>query len=740
MTRMTRMTRALARRGKLFMAPAVCVLCLAAPPALAEDLTYPGNGTLTTVNGVSNSLAPGGSGGGANASKSDSLSGNRVTVNGGTISGNVYGGVNTIPSDTDAGTNNQLTITGGQAGSVYGGYSGAGAAAGNRVTVTGGSAGQIYGGYSGGNVNAERNSVTVTGGRAASVTGGESYGAEANYNIVRIGGSALVEGSIMGAYGATGAVGNSVSIGGGAVVQYDVKGGSTYSGDAAYNSVTISGGIFTPAQYADAEIYGGYTSDGNAIHNTVTISGAPDLSLWTIGGGAGFYGTDYFTGNTLNLRTANLTVAEMKNFQRLNFYLPAPWGAGSTMLSIASSGTADLTDGSARSAIVQLDIDGAAPPLKAGEQVILIDARAGTLTSNADLNPTAVGLHGVTLKYDFGIQAANGLLSATVRGISVNERAKALSEGFLAGLALVDQGADLAAGPGMAEAVRAAPLADMSTGCRIAGFGALSGGSAHYGTGSHVDMLSLSLLAGLSWCADLTPGRLTLGAFFEYGNGSYDTNNSFSNAASVHGDGDADYLGGGVLGRMDFIDAGPGHIHAEASFRAGGVHNEYSSSDLRDPLGRKAEYDTSSAYYGFHLGAGYVWNITDAASLDIYGKYFWTRLEGESVTLPTGDPVTFKDADSSRLRLGGRLAYAINEHVSPYVGAAWEHEFDGRARAATNGYDMDAPSLRGDTGIGELGLTLKPSSTLPLSFDLGVRGHAGKREGVTGSLRVKFEF
>ena len=74
------------------------------------------------------------------------------------------------------------------------------------------------------------------------------------------------------------------------------------------------------------------------------------------------------------------------------------------------------------------------------------------------------------------------------------------------------------------------------------------------------------------------------------------------------------------------------------------------------------------------------------------------------------------------------------------IGAAYEHEFDGRARATSYGYSLDAPSLKGGTGIGELGLTLKPSKTLPLSFDLGVQGYAGKREGVTGSLQARWEF
>ncbi|MDR2696616.1 MAG: hypothetical protein LBC79_09605 [Deltaproteobacteria bacterium] len=71
--------------------------------------------------------------------------------------------------------------------------------------------------------------------------------------------------------------------------------------------------------------------------------------------------------------------------------------------------------------------------------------------------------------------------------------------------------------------------------------------------------------------------------------------------------------------------------------------------------------------------------MTDKAFLDLYAKYFWTRQEGDFVRLSTGDPVSFKGADSSRLRGGARFSYAINEYVSPYIGAPYEHEFDGKA-------------------------------------------------------------
>jgi outer membrane autotransporter protein len=170
------------------------------------------------------------------------------------------------------------------------------------------------------------------------------------------------------------------------------------------------------------------------------------------------------------------------------------------------------------------------------------------------------------------------------------------------------------------------------------------------------------------------------------------------------------------------------------------VKSDFYSFDLRNNLGVVAAFNSESLYYCVHLGAGYVWNISEAASLDVYGKYFWTHQDGDSVKLSTGEPIDFKDVDSHRSRLGGRFSYACNDFVSPYVGAAWEYEFDGKAGATTYGHVIEAPKMRGSTGIGELGISIKPATTLPLSFDLGVQGYVGKREGVTGSLQVKWEF
>jgi autotransporter-associated beta strand protein len=518
-----------------------------------------------------------------------------------------------------------------------------------------------------------------------------------------------------------------------------------HGGSVAFSGALTGHGGFTKQgggtlTLSGTNTYGGMTTVEKGILELSASASLASTNL-TLHGNATFR----TSGFTQSLDGGSLTVRGEKAIYdgdlhatgaTLNFIYPSPAALSDTLLTV--TGKADISD-SEINAGVHLP-GGTRLPL--GTQLSLLKARDGLTADNLRLG-SGIAEAGVTEILGLALtpDPATGELMGTVISGVVDKRAKVLSEGFVAGVGLVNQGADLIAGKGMESAVGAAAQAGMATAGRgFAAFGALSGGSQRYNTGSHVDMASLSLLAGLSFGADLPAGRLTLGAFFEYGNGSYDTHNSFG-AGAVNGDGDIYHTGGGILGRMDFANTGPGRVYAEASGRAGGVHNEYDNSDLRDVHGRKAGYDSSSAYYGAHLGLGYLWNVTEAASLDLYGKYFWTRQEGDTVRLTTDDRVKFDDTDSHRLRLGGRFAFAANEHISPYIGAAWEHEFDGKARAYTaNGFAIDAPSLRGDTGIGELGLSVRPSAAVPLSFDLGVQGYTGKREGVTGSLQVRLEF
>ncbi len=403
---------------------------------------------------------------------------------------------------------------------------------------------------------------------------------------------------------------------------------------------------------------------------------------------------------------------------------------------LVAGGTVEL--GGMKFRMIEGELSGGAPvPLK-GYKFI----SAGNVVGSA--NGASIQIRqGSTLAHTLELRNTGKTLLAGYEHGNTLPQAKALSEGFLAGMAVVNQGADLVSGQGMDNAMNAvdeAASAETSSAYGFAPFAVVSGGYSRYDSGSHIDVNSFSLMTGLSSSRGTTPGRITLGAFFEYGSGGYNTDNSFGNSASVSGDGNTSYVGGGILGRFDFQNTGPGHFYAEASGRAGNVRNRYYNGDLRDSWGRAADYESLTPYYGMHAGAGYIFEFGGAASLNLYGKWLWTHQEGESLNLSTGERLRFSSIDSQRLRAGGRFAYAVNKYVTPYAGAAYEHEFNGKSRARSNGFDIGAPDLRGDTGIGELGVILKPSERFPLSLALNAQGYVGKRQGVSGGLQIKFEF
>ncbi|SHN61943.1 autotransporter outer membrane beta-barrel domain-containing protein, partial [Desulfovibrio litoralis] len=310
-------------------------------------------------------------------------------------------------------------------------------------------------------------------------------------------------------------------------------------------------------------------------------------------------------------------------------------------------------------------------------------------------------------------------------------------EGIVSGVAFINQGADLAAGQGMGSALSSANAAGAGN---LSSFGAMSAGSSRYNTGSHSDVDSFSLMTGLGWNAPIAQNSLLLGAFFEVGFGNYDSHNSFSGRASIDGSGDTEYYGGGILARYSLTEGFLEGLYTEASLRVGHVSTDFSSNDFEAFSGPiNVSYDSSSVYYGAHAGLGYIWQLSEKADLDFSTKYFWTHQNGDDVTV-AGDPIKFEDADSHRWRNGVRFSYEIDKNATPYVGAAYDYEFDGKANATAYGRSIEAPELKGGTGVGELGIILKPMVNHDFSVDLGLQGYTGMREGVSGSLQMKYEF
>lgn len=503
-----------------------------------------------------------------------------------------------------------------------------------------------------------------------------------------------------------------------------VAGGMVENGDAAqYNTVNIYGGSSTSitGDIVGGVAYGGTTS----TYNTINIYGdaqgnGPNLTNAGLYGGYADGAGDVFTGNTLNLKgVKGLTVQSVQHFQNLNFYLPENTQNGDTILTV--TGTADI-----RGSIIGVGIQGGAPTLAVGDTVNLI--KAGTLQADASIKTTA--LQGSTIQYGFNtVQDGNNLVS-TVTQRGATQQSKSLVEGTAASAAALNSSADFSTSQGTAAAVRAASGSSAPGG---QSFGTMGGGSVRTNTGSHVDVNSFNLVAGVAKGFRQRDGELTLGGFFEGGLGNYSTYNNFT-SGTVLGAGKTRSYGLGILAHYDFNN----RMYVEASLRGGLADQDYHSGDLVP--GTNVSYSTHTNYVGAHLGVGKIWSLTNSLDLDTYVQYLWQRQSGSSVQLSSGESLVFGPVNSQRARLGSRLNEKFTESVSAYIGAAFEHEFDGNASATTNGLPMQSPSLKGSSAMVELGVNMRPLNDKAFVVGLGGQGYFGKKEGVVGTLQIGYKF
>ncbi|SHN51489.1 hypothetical protein [Desulfovibrio litoralis] len=686
---------------------------------------------------------------------------NSVTMSGDTSTArNVYGGNS---YDGNAYSNRVNIIDGTVISAIYGGYvEDGGSAYDNSISMSGGAEYNLYGGYvNDGTGNAYNNSVTMSGGTDWNIYGGyvNDGTGEAYSNTVYMN-KGIVNENIYGGYidrGDGSAKDNSVYMNGGTVTK-NIYGGFVHDGDgnANNNSVIVNDGIVNGLIYGGyiesgtgnannnsvsisggtvfQNIYGGYVESGNgsAINNIVNISGSPTFSptFGTLpalfGGGTNSGFGDYRTGNTLNISNKGHRVDSIQNFENYNFLLPSDIQNNNVIM---------------RADDIDLGIDAniglglgknsyALNNLKPGDKIILLSSQ-NALVGNIT-NQGSTTYNGILTSYNFNFpinQSAHEIY-ITLDSLEVSPNAKTFSEGRAGEFAFINQGGDLVSKQGLQSAI------DVTQRSGIYHFGTMSVGSSRYETGSHVDIDGFSLVSGLSAGSQLCFGRLVVGAFLEVGQGNYDSYNSFT-ATAIEGNGNTTYYGGGILAHYELKDEGqPSFAYIDFSARLGRADIDFSTNDLADIT---VKYDSASRYYGLHTGLGYIWQINKETSLDVSTKYLWTLQEGDSVDI-LGDELKFHDTYSQRWRNGVRLNYKLENNATPYIGASYEYEFDGEVKASTKIGNVNTPSLKGGTGIGELGIIIKPMINHDFSVDLGVQGYTGVREGVSGSLQMKYEF
>ena len=137
---------------------------------------------------------------------------------------------------------------------------------------------------------------------------------------------------------------------------------------------------------------------------------------------------------------------------------------------------------------------------------------------------------------------------------------------------------------------------------------------------------------------------------------------------------------------------------------------------------------------------GYMWNIAPDHRFNIDARYTLTDLAANSVNVGK-DVLRFGSTQSSRIKIGGRYTYAKMSNYEPYVGLAYEREMKGNVAGRTYIFDIDQPSLKGNTGIVEIGVKMKPdANNKNLKINFGIESSFGKREGTSANVRLHYAF
>ncbi|MDR1647418.1 MAG: hypothetical protein LBR88_05200 [Zoogloeaceae bacterium] len=275
-------------------------------------------------------------------------------------------------------------------------------------------------------------------------------------------------------------------------------------------------------------------------------------------------------------------------------------------------------------------------------------------------------------------------------------------------------------------------------------FGGVDAGRWRLDTGSRIRLTSSNMLLGLATRHRGDSGIALLGLFLEAGKSDYDTRNHFPALLSIRGDGDLDAIGGGLLARHTWDN----DFRIEASRRGGRLKNRFHTKNYEDEDGTPARYKSTDRYLAAHLGVGRGWQISEKNSLDLLLRYYWTRLAGGNVALPTGERIRFDDDKSHRIRIGGRLTHTWKENRFWYFGVAAERELDSKVKASAIVWDgtsthvsaLDTHDFKGTTGIGEIGVILRARKNSPFSLEAGLQGYAGKIKGISGGIRIGWEF
>ena len=640
-------------------------------------------------------------------------------------SGDIYGTVYGVRNDVDA-SGGTIKMNEGAAFNLYGGLSfnkNEAKADNNVVTINNGKVVfAVYGGQAQGHdADASGNIVSISGsnselsfeGGAHSVAGGfaQTYSANtsvtANNNVVAVTGGLLkagiAGGYILGNHNAASAHGeangNIVFVGGSAKVNGDIYG-------------------------ANAEFKTGDTT-ASMNNNMVIVSGNADISnaaLHGIGSSGSSGGKISGSGNTLVINGWHGSVKTVDGFNNVVFKEVA-WQDNGKVLNITDGENSSLKDAEIDASHIHFDD---ASDINDNDSMILIHAENDNNELSSSKIQSGNFTAGVAVEGDGEAKVENGDLVYQINGIHAAKQTKLVAENRAVAAAFINQGTDL-----ISDSLDALSRDD-SYGIKT--FAAVQGNRSKYDVNSDIKINGWSTIVGAGNADKFSGGdEFAWGVFYENGSGNYRTYNEF-NDEFFRGDGSLVYNGGGVAARYENAHG----VYTEGSLRAGMLKSEMDNA-LHDGSGAEYGYDSSSAYYGAHIGIGQIIQLSDDSSVDVYGKFFHTYTEGDNFSVGN-DKFEFDSINSDRLRIGARVTANKENKFSTYYGLAYEYEFNGSAGMRAAGMEVPEQSLRGSSYMAEAGLNYQPSADSPWSFDLNMRGYAGERQGASFNVQATYTF
>lgn len=479
----------------------------------------------------------------------------------------------------------------------------------------------------------------------------------------------------------------------------------------------ISGDIYGSYIYLKEDANLGALSDGNSIevyagalldHANLYAADSSYPNLVTFSNNAiRFIG---FQGGVQEMGGAQIYAFEQLPLGALSDYAVTITGVSPVDLSGTSVFVGSLEDNGSR--------------LDNGQQLKLISQADGFENMTLDANEVSSEYY----VYDF--ERDNRFTDALVLRLIGSEfrnydYLKSLSEGQLAGMALINQGSDMMGS--VIEGLMIDQEKQIDSKWNI--FGRVNSGFSRYNTGSHVDLQSSSFITGISKYTNKT----LLGAFLEAGWGDFNSYNQFSNWADVNGRGHTRYLGGGLMARHH-LNKG---FYVDGALRAGQVNTTFQTNDLLASQ-QLSRYQTDALYYGAQIGLGHKIMLQHDMLLDLSTRYIYSHQAGNQVHLDGyNTPIDLSSITSQRLRTIAQINFK-NKGLSPYVGLGHEREFDGIAKTTYGPVSAPNIGLTGDTGIGLIGLHFKKGDSWVMNFN--IEGYIGQRQGYHAMINIQKRF